>query len=101
MAPGPAVRSSRKLRGCYTAGFAAEWNPWFSFHAGRAVAGTFNAYVTLARRWYVRPELSLYSRLELGTSTLLLELVGVDRYSTGLHYGGVIRSACRETVAIR
>jgi hypothetical protein len=74
----------------WTGGVQLEWNPWFSIDAGRAVPGSMNFYATLARRWYVRPELSIYSRAELGTSTLLFELVGVDQYATGLYYGGVL-----------
>lgn len=74
----------------WTGGVQVEWNPWISIDAGRAVAGAFNAYVTLARRWYVRPEVSIYSRAELGTSTLLFDLVGIDQYTTGIYYGGVL-----------
>jgi hypothetical protein len=74
----------------WTGGFNIEWNPWISIDAQRIVAGSFNAYATLARRWYVRPEVSIYSRAELGTSTLLFELVGIDRYTTGIYYGGVL-----------
>ncbi len=76
--------------GRWTAGLHVEWNPWFSLDAERAVPGSFNTYVSLARRWYVRPELAIYSRAELGTSTILFELVGIDRYTTGVYYGGVI-----------
>jgi Synergist-CTERM protein sorting domain-containing protein len=72
----------------WTGGVQLEWNPWFSIDAGRAVAGSLNVYATLARRWYVRPELSIYSRAELGSSTLLFELVGIDQYTTGHYYGG-------------
>lgn len=74
----------------WTGGAQVEWNPWFSIDAGRAVPGAVNVYVTLARRWYVRPELSIYSRAELGASTLMFELVGIDQYTTGLYYGGVL-----------
>jgi hypothetical protein len=74
----------------WTGGFNIEWNPWISIDAERIVAGSFNAYATLSRRWYVAPEVSIYSRAELGTSTLLFELVGIDRYTTGVYYGGVL-----------
>ena len=76
--------------GRWTGSFHVEWNPWISIDAGRVVAGSFNAYAALARRWYVRPEVSIYSRAELGTSTLLFELVGIDQYTTGIYYGGVL-----------
>jgi len=74
--------------GRFTAGAALEWNPWFSLDTRRGSLGTFNAYVTLARRWYDGPRFSLYSRAELGSSTILFELVGVNRHSTGLYFGG-------------
>jgi hypothetical protein len=77
-------------RGRNSLGFGVEWNPWISPHAGRAASGSFNAILSYTRRWYVRPELSLYSRVDLGTSTILFELVGVDRYATGVFYGGVL-----------
>lgn len=72
----------------FTVGAAVEWNPWFSLDTYRAQRGTFNAYATLARRWYTSEKFSLYSRLELGSSTMLFELVGVDRYQTGFYFGG-------------
>jgi hypothetical protein len=76
--------------GRWTSGLFVEVNPWISIDAEKIVPGAFNAYVTLARRWYVRPELSIYSRAELGTSTILFELVGIDRGTTGVYYGGVL-----------
>jgi hypothetical protein len=71
-----------------TFGVVAEWNPWFSLDTRETRAGALNAYVTLARTWYRSPTLALYSRAEFGTSTLLFELVGVDRYNTGVYVGG-------------
>lgn len=77
-------------RGRFTAAVALEWNPWFSIDTTRAHAGAINAYATLARRWYDGPTFAIYSRAEVGTSTILFELVGVDRYSTGLYLGGAL-----------
>lgn len=74
----------------WTASVNVEWNPWISIDAERITAGSINAYATLSRRWYARPELAIYSRAELGTSTILFELVGIDRYKTGIYYGGVL-----------
>lgn len=74
----------------WSASVNVEWNPWISIDAERAVPGALNVYATVSRRWYVRPELAIYSRAELGTSTLLFELVGIDRYTTGVYYGGVL-----------
>lgn len=77
-------------RGRFTAAVALEWNPWFSIDTTRAHAGAINAYATLARRWYDGPTFAIYSRAEVGTSTILFELVGVDRYNTGLYLGGAL-----------
>ncbi|MBA3459773.1 MAG: hypothetical protein H0T46_07420 [Deltaproteobacteria bacterium] len=75
-------------RGRFTAAALVEWNPWFSLDTSRAKLGAFNAYLTLSRRWYEGASFSLYSRAEAGTSTILFELVGVDKGSTGLYLGG-------------
>jgi len=68
-------------------GIAIEWNPWFSLDIGRASAGCINLYATGAYRWFDHPYFSLYTRVELGTSTMLFELVGVDKYQTGMYLG--------------
>ncbi|MDX2093314.1 MAG: MYXO-CTERM sorting domain-containing protein, partial [Kofleriaceae bacterium] len=72
----------------FSLGLAAEWNPWFSLDTTRANLGVASAYATLARRWYDGSRFTLYSRAEVGASLMLFELVGVDRYSTGLYLGG-------------
>jgi len=74
-------------------GGALEWNPWFSFDVKRAHAGAVNAYATVAHRWYDGPALAIYSRAEVGTSTIMFSLVGVDQYHTGLYIGGVLLGA--------
>lgn len=72
----------------WTFGLAVEWNPWFSLDTARAKEGALNIYATLARRWYDDERFTLYSRAELGTSTILFDLVGVDEYDTGVYFGG-------------
>lgn len=72
----------------WTFGLAVEWNPWFSLDTSRARKGALNVYGTLARRWYDDERFTLYSRAELGTSTILFDLVGVDQYDTGIYLGG-------------
>jgi hypothetical protein len=74
-------------------GSAAEWNPWFSLDTKRARAGAANVYATIARRWYDGPALAIYSRAEIGTSTVLFSLVGVDQYHTGVYLGGCLLGA--------
>lgn len=72
----------------WSGGIELEWNPWLSLDAGRAAPGALNAYATVAHVWYAGPCFELYSRAELGTSTILMELVGVDKFHTGLYAGG-------------
>jgi uncharacterized protein (TIGR03382 family) len=72
----------------WTLGLAVEWNPWFSLDTSTARGGAVNIYGTLARRWYDDERFTLYSRAELGTSTILFDLVGVDKYQTGVYLGG-------------
>lgn len=76
--------------GRFTGAVNVEWNPWFSLDTARAKLGVINAYLTLSRRWFDGVHFSLYSRAEVGTSTMLFELVGVDRGSTGLYLGGAL-----------
>src|SRR5204863_1700305 len=74
----------------WTVGMMIEWNPWFSLDTSRAREGSLNIYATLARRWYDDDRFTLYSRAELGTSTVLFDLVGVDEYQTGVYLGGAL-----------
>jgi len=74
----------------WTAGLGIEWNPWFSLDTSRSRAGALNVYATLARRWFDDERFTLYSRAEVGTSTMLFDVVGVDKYDTGLYLGGAL-----------
>ena len=74
----------------WTVGLGIEWNPWFSLDTSRARKGSLNVYATLARRWFDDERFTLYSRAELGTSTMLFDVVGVDQYDTGLYFGGAL-----------
>ncbi|MBA3393342.1 MAG: hypothetical protein H0T89_11895 [Deltaproteobacteria bacterium] len=71
-------------------GFLAEWNPWFSFDRVSVRPGVFNAYLTLAYRWFQGTRLTIATRIEAGTSTMLFELLGLDKYITGLYLGGAL-----------
>ena len=71
-------------------GFLAEWNPWFSFDRASVRAGVFNAYLTLSYRWFQGTRLTLATRIEAGSSTMLFELLGVDKYATGIYLGGAL-----------
>lgn len=72
-------------------GLLAEWNPWMSFdEVGSTRAGVANIYGTFAYRWYHSAKISLATRIEVGTSTMLFELLGIDKYTTGIYLGGTL-----------
>lgn len=79
-----------RTQGRWTAGFLAEWNPWFSYDQIAVRPGVFNAYLTLSYRWFQGNRLSIATRIEAGTSTMLFELLGLDRFTTGLYVGGAL-----------
>ena len=60
----------------------------FTLDPGCTAAGALNVYATVAYTWYDGRCFTLYSRGEIGSSTILFELVGVDKYHTGLYVGG-------------
>lgn len=74
----------------WTFGVLAEWNPWFSFDRVAARPGVINAYAHVAYSWFRGNRLSIATRLEAGTSTMLFELLGIDKYTTGLYVGGAL-----------
>lgn len=70
-------------------GFLAEWNPWLSFDkVGSVRPGVANAYFTVAYRWYHSSKIALATRIEFGSSTMLFELLGVNKFTTGIFLGG-------------
>lgn len=68
-------------------GADAEFNPWFSLATNRFVLGSANVYATLIRRYVISDTVALRSTLHLGTSVLLVDLVGAPAGSTGLYVG--------------
>ncbi len=77
----------------WTFGLLAEWNPWMSLDKlGSTRLGVANAYLTFAYRWYHSSKISLSTRIEVGSSTMLFELLGVDKYTTGIYVGGALTS---------
>jgi len=77
----------------WTFGLLAEWNPWMSFDdVGSTRVGVANLYLTVAYRWYHSSKISLSTRVEVGTSTMLFELLGVDKFTTGIYAGGSLTS---------
>lgn len=82
-----ATIGARVDRGRLGVGGLAEWNPWFSLDARRITAGALNAAATVDWRWLETSCLALHSRVEVGASTVLIDLVGVDQGNTGLYLG--------------
>ena len=75
-------------------GVDGEFNPWFSINADGARPGALNFFATLIRRW---PPWSgtfgLRSSLHLGSSTILFDLFGVPKYTTGIYIGANLLGA--------
>ena len=72
-------------------GVLAEWNPWMSFDVvGSTRPGVANLYATAAYRWYHSARISLATRIEVGGSMMLFELLGIDKYTTGIYLGGTL-----------
>jgi uncharacterized protein (TIGR03382 family) len=69
-------------------GLLGEWNPWMSFDVvGSTRPGVASAYATVAYRWYHSDLISLATRVELGSSMMLFELLGIDKYAVGAYIG--------------
>ena len=70
----------------WTFGLDAEWNPWFAVNGNtRARAGAFNGYATAILRIPLFYEhFDLRTTANVGTSTLLIDLYGAPRGSTGV-----------------
>jgi len=74
-------------------GVFGEWNPFFSFdEVGSVRAGVANGFLATSYRWYHSDKISLSTRLELGTSVMLFDLLGIDKYTTGIYFGGSLTS---------
>ena len=67
-------------------GIDAEYNPFFTYSTGRFAPGTANVYATGTVRWRHSARWQLRSSTSVGVSTLLFDLVGVDRGSTGIFW---------------
>jgi len=68
-------------------GLDAELNPWASVDSQRFEWGTFQSYATVVRSYDVSPTVSLRTTGQLGVSTLLFDVYGVDDRSLGLYVG--------------
>jgi hypothetical protein len=70
-------------------GMDVEINPWFSVLGGGGVRpGALNVYATGVRRWGIHSErFDLRTTAHLGSSTILFDLFGVPKYTTGIYAG--------------
>jgi MYXO-CTERM domain-containing protein len=75
-------------------GVDGEYNPWFSINADGARPGALNFYATLIRRWPPwTGAFGLRSSVHLGSSTILFDLFGVPKYTTGIYLGANLLGA--------
>lgn len=73
-----------RLNERWLVGVDLGWNPWITTAPRRMTDGVFTAAATLVRRFPMKfDRVNLRSSLHLGTSTLLFDVYGAPRYSTG------------------
>jgi len=73
--------------GWLSVGLDLEYNPWFSIDAGRASPGVFNGYGTAIIKHKQIDSWELRTTVNVGTSVMLFDTVGVDKGSVGLYLG--------------
>lgn len=77
-----------RLSDRWMVGLDGELNGWYGVHTQTLRTGTFNAYATVILRYPLRFEtLNLRTTANLGTSTMLIDLYGAPRGTTGLFLG--------------
>jgi len=81
------VGARYRLTDMWLVGLDAEWNPWGS-PVQEIRMGAFNAYATGIRRWSIRSDTyALRTTIHAGTSTMLFDLYGAPRGTTGVYLG--------------
>jgi MYXO-CTERM domain-containing protein len=69
-------------------GLDGEWNPWITTTPWKMRGGTLNISAEIIRRFPMSfDRVNLRSTLRLGTSTLLFDVLGAPKYSTGPFLG--------------
>lgn len=69
-------------------GLDGELNGWIGVHTGKLRTGAFNAYATVILRYPLRFQaINLRTTGNIGTSTMLIDLYGAPRGTTGLFLG--------------
>jgi hypothetical protein len=72
----------------WTLGLDGELNGWYAVQTTRLRTGAFNAYATGIFRYPLRfARVNLRTTANLGTSTMLIDLYGAPRGSTGIFFG--------------
>jgi MYXO-CTERM domain-containing protein len=76
-----------RITDLWLTGLDVEWNPWGS-PLDRVRPGALNIYAPLIKRWSMHSNTyALRSTLAVGTSTMLFDLYGAPRGTTGLYMG--------------
>jgi hypothetical protein len=79
-----------RLSDRWSVGLDGEVNGWYAVHTKTFRTGAFNAYATGIYRYPLRFEqINLRTTANLGTSTMLIDLYGAPRGTTGLFVGVV------------
>ena len=79
-----------RLSDRWTVGLDGEIDGWYAIHTNRFRTGVFNAYATGIFRFPLRFEqVNLRTTANLGTSTMLIDLYGAPRGTTGIFVGVV------------
>jgi hypothetical protein len=79
-----------RLSQLFSVGVDGEVNGWFAEQTKRFRTGAFNAYATGIIHYPLRfQQVNLRSTLNLGTSTMLIDLYGAPRGTTGIFVGAV------------
>ena len=77
-----------QLSDSWMVGVDGEINGWFSVQTRPLRTGALNIYATVVHRYPLRFEaVNLRSTLNLGTSTMLIDLFGAPAGTTGLYFG--------------
>ena len=72
----------------WSVGLDGELNGWYALQTKRFRAGAFNAYVTGIFHYPIRfAQVNLRTTAQLGTSTMLIDLYGAPRGTTGIFVG--------------
>lgn len=76
-----------RLNERWLVGLDGGWNPWITSSPRRMTNGSLNIYATVIRRYPMKfDRVNLRTSLHLGTATLLFDVYGAPKYSTGPYF---------------